>query len=55
MGCSGGGWVLRLRLWRSVLGRGLVLAVWRQPEGARGVVSRVGEQITKAKGTWAEV
>ena len=31
----GGGWVLRLRLWRSILGRGLELAVWRQPEGAR--------------------
>ena len=31
--CLSGGWVLRLRLQRSVLGTGLVLAVWRQPEG----------------------
>ena len=32
---SEGGWVLRLRLQRSVLGRRLGLAVWRQPEGTR--------------------
>ena len=31
--CSGGGWALRLRFWRSVLGKGLGLAVWREPEG----------------------
>lgn len=31
----GGGWVLRLRLWRSVPCRGLGLTVWREPEGTR--------------------
>ena len=28
-----GGWVLRLRLWRSVLRSGLGLVVWRKPKG----------------------
>ena len=28
-----GGWALRLRLWWSIPGRALWLAVWRQPEG----------------------
>ena len=32
---AGGGWVLRLALQRSDLGRALRLAVWRQPERAR--------------------
>ena len=32
----GGGCVLRLGLLRSVPGRGLGLAVWKEPEGARG-------------------
>ena len=31
--CLGGDWAPRLRLWRSVLGKGLGLAVWRDPEG----------------------
>ena len=31
----GGSWALRFRLWRSVPGRGLELAVRRQPEGDR--------------------
>ena len=31
--CTGGGWALRLNLWRSVPGRGLGLAIWREPEG----------------------
>ena len=37
------GWAVRFRLWRSVLGRGLGLAVWRQPEGlvCHGLGSRV--------------
>ena len=30
---SGGNWVLRSRLQKPVLGRGLGLAEWRQPEG----------------------
>ena len=33
--CSGRGWGLRLRLQRSLPGRGLGLAVWRQPEGSK--------------------
>ena len=33
--CSGGGWALRLRLWRSVPRRGLGLEVSRQPKGLR--------------------
>ena len=30
--CLGGGWMLRLRLWRSVPGKGLESVVWRQPK-----------------------
>ena len=46
--CLGEGWVLRLRLLRSVLGRGLELVSWRQHEGAR-------EQCTTAEGSREEV
>ena len=35
---SGGAWVLRLKLQRSVPGRGLRLVLWRQPEGLRSAV-----------------
>ena len=36
--CLGVGWVLRLRLQKSLAGRGLGLAVWRQPEGLGSVL-----------------
>ena len=39
----GRGWVLRLRLRRSVLGRGLGLVVWRQPKGLRSRALWEGE------------
>ena len=52
---SGGSWVLRLRLWRSVLGRGLGLAVGRQPEGLGSSATWAGEWSTTAKGVWEEV
>ena len=44
--CSGraGGWALRLRFQRSILGRRLGLAVWGQPEGLRRGVPWAGEQ-----------
>ena len=48
--CLGGGWALRVRLWRSVPGRRLELTVWRQPEGLGSVVPQAGEQNTIAKG-----
>ena len=38
--CSLRGWALRLRLQRSVLGRGLGLALWGQPEGLRSSTHR---------------
>ena len=44
----GGGGMLRHRLWRSVLGRGLGLALWKQPEG-------LGSGVPRAAGTWEEV
>lgn len=53
--CLEGGWALRLRLWRSVLGRGLGLTVWRQPEGLGSGVPRAGEWSTTAEGTQEEV
>ena len=40
---SGGGWALRLKLCRSVPGRGLGLAVWGQPKGLRSTVPQAGE------------
>ena len=59
---SGGGWALRLRLWRSVPGRGLGLAVCRQPKGLRSSVPWVGSSMpwaeegdAKAEGTWEKV
>ena len=51
---SGKGWVLRLRLQRSVLGRGLGLAVWKEPEGLGSSVPWAMEQST-TEGTWEEV
>ena len=53
--CSGRGWVLRLRLQRSVPGRGLGLAVWRQPEGLGSSVPWTGVQNAISKGTQEEV
>ena len=53
--CSGGDWALRLRLQRSVLGRGLGLALWRQPEGLGRSMPQAGEQNTTAGGTQEEV
>ena len=47
--------MLRLRLWRSLPGKGLELAVWRQPEGLGSGVPQAGEQSTIAKGTQEEV
>ena len=46
---SGRGWVLRLRLWRSVPGKGLGLAVWREPEGLGGSTAQAGEWRTTAE------
>ena len=53
--CSGGGWTLRLKLWRSAPGRGLGLAVWKQPEGLGSSVPWAGEWKTTAEGTQEEV
>ena len=52
--CSGRGWALRLRLQRSVPGRGLGLAVWRQPEGLGSSVPWTREQNAISKGTQEE-
>ena len=46
---------LRLRLWRSVPGRGLGFAVWRQPKGLQCSAPQVGEGNTTAEGTWEKV
>ena len=45
-------WVLalRLRLWRSGLGRGLGLAVWGEPKGLRSAVPWAGEQCATGWG-----
>ena len=48
------GWVLRLRLWRSILGKELVLALWRQPEGLGSRAPRAGEWSATARGTQKE-
>ena len=42
--------MLRLRIWRSVPGRGPELAVWRQPEALESSAQRAGEQSAIAKG-----
>ena len=47
--------MLELRLQRSVLGRGLGLAVWRQPEGLRSNVPSAGEWNSTAEGSREEV
>ena len=47
----GGDWALRFRLRRSVLGRGLGLAVWEQPKGLRNGVPWVGEQVCYGLGS----
>ena len=49
--CSGGGWVLRLRLWRSFPGSGLGLVVWGQPEKLRSSVPWAGEGKAMSEGT----
>lgn len=33
-------WVLELEAWRTDLGRGLLLAVWKQPGGVEGLATR---------------
>ena len=53
--CSGRDWALRLRLQRSVLGRGLGLGVWRYPERLGSGVPQDGEWNTTAEGTWEEI
>ena len=45
---------MRLRLQRSVLGKGLGLVVQRQPEGLGSSAPRAGEWSTTAEGTWEE-
>ena len=50
-----GSWVLRLRLQRSVLGRGLGLTVWKQLEGLGSGAPRAGEWSATAEGNWEEV
>ena len=55
--CLGGGWALRtlrLRLWRSVKGRGLGLAVCGDSPRDSGAVNHIGQQSTRAKGTREE-
>ena len=46
--------MLRLRLWRSRPGKGLELAVWRQPEGEGRGVPQAGKQSSTAKGAQEE-
>ena len=48
--CSGGGLMLRLRIQRSVPGRGLGLVVWRQPKGLRIRAPQAGEQYAMGWG-----
>ena len=50
----GGGWALRFRFQRTVLGRGLRLAMWRQPKALGSGVLWAGEGKTKAKGIQQE-
>ena len=52
---SVGGWALRLRFQRSVLRRGLCVAVWGQPEGLRNSAPQAGEPSTSAERTKEEV
>ena len=56
--CLGGGWVLKLRLHRSVPRIRLGMVVWRQPKGLRNCTAgggsgmiRAGEWKTTAEGT----
>ena len=49
------GWVLRLRIQRSVPGRGLGLAEWKQPEELGSGVTQDGEKNSTANGNWEEV
>ena len=51
---SGGGWALRRRLQRSVLGRELRLAMWRQTEGLGNSAPKAGKWSATAKVTWKE-
>ena len=50
LGHLSGCWALRLRQWRSVLRRGLGLAVWRQPEGDREHYGLGSRQAQLSKG-----
>ena len=43
-----GDWVLRLRLQKSALGRGLRLALWRHPEGL-GVCRGLGSEVLQLR------
>ena len=52
--CLGRGWTLRLSLWRSVPGKELGLAVWRQPEGLGSSAPPPGEWSATAEGTQEE-
>ena len=54
--CLEGGWALRPRLWRrSVPGRELGFAVWRQTEGLGNIVPQAGEGSATAEGNWEGV
>ena len=53
--CSGRGWALRLRLQRSILGRELGLALWRQTEWLGSGGPWAGEQSAITEGTPEEV
>ena len=43
---TGGDWVLRFSIWRSLMGGGLELALWKQSEGARWWCTR-GDRVWK--------
>ena len=55
LSCLGGGWAQRLRLQRSVPGRGLGPAVRGQPEGLRSKAPQAEEGNTMAEGTQEKV
>ena len=55
MRCSGGGRVLRFKLWKPVPGRGPGLAVWGQPKELRSRVLWDEEWNAMAEGTRKKV